>query len=89
MIDRCFNPACGRKLDYLQDGRVVRVAREKDDNITVEHYWLCGPCYENHDFEFPPDGSVKIRERSGSRNTDEFYFHDVVLPERKKMKRIA
>lgn len=84
MIDRCFNPACKRKLDYLRDGRVVRVTRGKDENASVEHYWLCGPCYQTHDFEFPPDSSVSIRERSGSQHTEEFYFHDVLLPERGK-----
>ena len=89
MIDRCFNPVCKRKLDYLRDGRVVRVTQAKGDVVTVEHFWLCGPCYENHDFEFPVDGSVQIRERAGSRHREEFYFHDVVVPERRKIKRIA
>jgi hypothetical protein len=89
VIDRCFNPACKRKLDYLRDGRVVRVSRKKDEDISVEHYWLCGPCYETHDFEFPADGSVLIRERSGSQHRGEFYFNDVLLPEWRKTKRIA
>jgi hypothetical protein len=44
MIDRCFNPACKRSLEYLRDGRVVRVIRGKDENISVEHYWLSGLC---------------------------------------------
>ena len=89
MIDRCFNPACKRKLDYLRDGRVVRVTREKEEDIFVEHYWLCGACYETHDFEFPADGTVIIRERSGNQHTEEFYFHDVLLPDRRRTKRIA
>jgi len=82
VIDRCFNPVCRRELIYLQDGRVVRVIRRKDDDVSVEHYWLCGPCYDTHDFEFPADGSITIRERRGSDCRDDFYFQDVVLPER-------
>ena len=87
MIDRCFNPACRRNLSHLRDGRVVRVIRGKGENLSVEHYWLCGPCYETHDFEFPADGSVALRERPGTGHTDEFYFHDVPLPARRRVKR--
>ena len=88
MIDRCFNPDCRRKLEYLRDGRVVRILREKDDNVSVEHYWLCGACYRDHDFEFPEDGSVQLKARSGEPVQTEVYFGDVVLPERRS-KRIA
>ena len=87
MIDRCFNPACNRSLEYLRDGRVVRVIRGKDENISVEHYWLCGPCFHTHDFEFPADGAVVLRERSGRDHTDEIYFHEVLLPERRSANR--
>jgi hypothetical protein len=66
LIDRCFNPGCRRVLSHLQDGRVVRIMRRKDDDIPVEHYWLCGACYATHDFEFRADGSVTIREKLGS-----------------------
>lgn len=82
MLDRCFNPACKRKLDYLRDGRVVRVIRGKGEDISVEHYWLCGPCFHTHDFEFPADGLVALRERPGRDHTGEVYFHDVLLLER-------
>lgn len=87
VIDRCFNPACRRNLLYLQDGRVVRIMRGKADNTSVEHYWLCGPCYATHDFEFPADGPVTIRERLGGDRRNDFYFHDIVLPERRETKR--
>jgi len=87
MIDRCFNPACRRNLHYLRDGRVVRVIRGKDENLSVEHYWLCGPCYETHDFAFPEDGSVALRDRSGGEQAEEFYLRDVLLPERNSVKR--
>jgi hypothetical protein len=87
MIDRCFNPVCKRKLHYLQDGRVVRVIRGKDENASVEHYWLCGPCYESYDFEFGSDGSVSLKTRSGREPAEEFYFRDVLLPERRSSRR--
>jgi hypothetical protein len=87
MIDRCFNPSCRRKLDYLRDGRVVRVIRGKDEDMSVEHYWLCGPCYLMHDFEFSPEGGVSLRPRTSTRH-EEFYFRDVLLPERRSAKRV-
>lgn len=87
MIDRCFNPACRRTLDYLRDGRVVRVIRGKNEDMSVEHYWLCGPCYLTHDFEFPPDGTVSLRMRANDSH-EEFFLHDVVLPERRRGKRL-
>ena len=87
MIDRCFNPVCGRKLQYLRDGRVVRVIRGKAADISVEHYWLCGSCYEDHNFVFSPDGVVSLELRSHEEHADAFSFRDVVLPERRKNKR--
>ena len=90
VIDRCFNPACMRRLDYLRDGRVVRVIRGKDEDITVEHYWLCGACYHVQDFVFPPDGSVMLKDRSNGNDaddTDEFTLRDVLLPDRRKIRR--
>jgi len=88
MIDRCFNPVCKRKLHYLQDGRVVRVIRGKDENASVEHYWLCGPCYESYDFEFLGDGSVTLKARSGE-HLEEVYIGDVVLPDRRVGRRAS
>jgi hypothetical protein len=87
MIDRCFNPVCKRKLLYLQDGRVVRVIRGKDENISVEHYWLCGPCYESYDFDFPGDGSVALKARTSSEHLEEVYLRDVLLPDRRISRR--
>ena len=84
MIDRCFNPVCRRTLQYLRDGRVVRVIRGKDADVSVEHYWLCGACYEDHNFVFSPDGAVSLELRSHEEHADEFTFRDVVLPERRK-----
>ena len=89
MIERCFNPSCKIKLHYLRDGRVVRVIREKGGDISVEHYWLCGPCYEYYDFEFSPDGSVSLGPKARGEHADEFHFRDVLLPDRRKIKRMS
>jgi hypothetical protein len=63
MIDRCFNPGCRRKLKYLRDGRVVRSMNPEGVDTVVEHFWLCGPCYGEFNFAFPPDGGVALMER--------------------------
>jgi hypothetical protein len=60
MLTECFNPACRKKLDYLRNGRVVRMMRTTGTGKSVEHYWLCGICYGKFDFEFKPDGSVVL-----------------------------
>jgi hypothetical protein len=78
MIDRCFNPACGKELRYLRDGRVVRVIQREGDKTLVKHYWLCGACYEQYDFEFPTGGEVTLRARPG-RHSDKFDVQDVLL----------
>jgi hypothetical protein len=89
MIDRCFNPACKKRLKYLRDGRVVRVIRGKNEGVSVEHFWLCGPCYHTRDFEFRPDGSVRLKARSGDDLGDELLIGDVLVPERRNVKRAS
>jgi hypothetical protein len=84
----CLNPACSRELRYLRDGRVVRVIRGKDEEASMEHYWLCGACYRIYDFVFPPDGTVTLGNRSHAEHADEFHFRDVRLPERRREKRV-
>ena len=60
MLTECFNPACRKKLDYLRSGRVVRTIRTTTSGKSVEHYWLCGRCYGQFDFEFKSDGTVAL-----------------------------
>jgi hypothetical protein len=64
MLTECFNPACRKKLDYLRNGRVIRTVRTSTSTLSLEHYWLCGSCYCNFDFEFKPDGTVTISPRT-------------------------
>ena len=78
MIDRCFNPECGRELRYLRDGRVVRVIHGKGEDASVEHFWLCGRCYETHDFAFPPTGKVSIEQKS-RKHAERVYINDIQL----------
>lgn len=87
MIDRCFNKACNMELHYLRNGRVVRVIRGTSEEESVEHYWLCGKCYESYDFVFPANGSVALRAKSTGGYASEFNLRDVVLPERRSVKR--
>jgi hypothetical protein len=87
MIMNCLNPACSRELRYLRDGRVVRVIRGKDEEVSMEHYWLCGGCYQLYDFVFPPDGTVALGKRSHTEHADEIHFRDVRLPEGRSEKR--
>lgn len=87
VIDRCFNPNCRKRLDYLRDGRVVRVIRGKAEDASVEHYWLCGACYLQSDFDFRPDGSVGLGGKHDDLGMRKINLQDVVLPERRKTKR--
>lgn len=79
MIDTCFNPACRRELRYLRDGRVVRVIHGKGQNACVEHFWLCGSCYEKLDFGFPASGGVTLESRF-HEYSNEVHIGDVLLP---------
>lgn len=78
MIDKCFNPTCDREMRYLRDGRVVRVIRREDDKTVVQHYWLCGSCYDAFDFAFLPDGEVIIEPRVHA-HSDKVQIGDVML----------
>ncbi len=79
MIDRCFNPDCRRKLHYLRDGRVVRVITSKGGGKVLEHYWLCGPCYEEYNFGFRPGGEVFLEAKSKVEQSKALEFAEVIL----------
>ena len=69
MLTECFNPTCRKKLDYLRNGRVVRMVRTSSTSAkSVEHYWLCGSCYGKFDFEFKPDGTVALCTPRGGQS---------------------
>jgi hypothetical protein len=56
MITVCFNPVCKRELLYLREGRVVRLVKTQGGQARVEHFWLCGDCYQLYDFQFSAKG---------------------------------
>lgn len=51
MFEKCANPECGRRFDYLE-GQLIRFCRSAMDGLrtaneyVVEHFWLCGNCSE-------------------------------------------
>jgi hypothetical protein len=64
VVSECLNPDCRRPLVYLRSGRVVRVTRGSDDDLHIEHFWLCGDCYLRFDFLFLPGGEVQVAARA-------------------------
>lgn len=51
MIEKCANPACGKVLHYLRDGRIFvfevndsRVGNGLGSGWRLKHLWLCGAC---------------------------------------------
>ena len=78
MINKCFNPKCEKPLRYLRDGRVVRVIRREGDRSLVQHYWLCGSCYDTYDFVFRSAGEVVIEPRVHA-HPDKVQIGDVLL----------
>jgi hypothetical protein len=64
MISQCLNPACRRELHYLRHGKVVRIVHRVEEQISVEHFWLCGGCYLIYDFKISPDGTVSLCRRA-------------------------
>jgi len=50
VIEACANPACGKVLRYLREGRVVvfdlkETGKHGDSSgRRLLHYWLCGRC---------------------------------------------
>ncbi len=63
MISQCMNPECRKELHYLRNGRVIRTTRRKEEQVEVEHFWLCGECHAAYDFLFTKDGRVSLARR--------------------------
>jgi len=78
---RCFNPNCKRQIHYFRDGRVVRLITGTGSSQVIEHFWLCGPCFEEYDFALR-DGMVFLEAKpSAERPRTDFQYAEVVLPE--------
>jgi hypothetical protein len=63
MITQCMNPECRKELHYLRNGRVVRTTRRIGAHVQVEHFWLCGECHMDYDFNYANDGRVSLTPR--------------------------
>jgi hypothetical protein len=63
MITECLNPSCRKELRYLRDGKVVRTVRYHEEQVKVEHFWLCGDCRLDFDFRFSADNQVSLTRR--------------------------
>ena len=81
MISQCMNPECRKELHYLRNGRVIRTTRRIGAQVQVEHFWLCGPCYEEYNFAFPPSGEVILEHKPRIKQSEEFHFGEVVIAE--------
>ena len=50
MLNKCANPSCGETFRYLQEGRLFRVERERENvysgSSQPEYFWLCANCCE-------------------------------------------
>ena len=49
MVNQCVNPACGKPLHYLREGKIFLFSHKQQPGDTknlhrLEHYWLCGSC---------------------------------------------
>jgi hypothetical protein len=64
MISECLNPACRRQLHYLRNGKVIRIVHPVEDQVSVEHFWLCGDCNQIYDFKVSPNGAVSLCRRA-------------------------
>ena len=63
MLSECLNPECRKELHYLRDGKVVRVVRQEEERIRVEHFWLCGPCSIQFQVERDKEADIRLVPR--------------------------
>jgi hypothetical protein len=58
-----MNPKCRKELHYLRNGRVIRTTSRAGSTVKVEHFWLCGECHVEYDFNLSNDGGVSLISR--------------------------
>ena len=52
----------------------------KGKDEVLEHFWLCGPCYEEYNFAFPPGGEViRLLKPENRAIQKEFHFGEIVI----------
>jgi len=67
MISQCANPACGRELHYLRDGKIYLLeVSAKTGGKRREHFWLCGECSKSMILTYVDQSDVKAVRRDTS-----------------------
>lgn len=75
MLSKCANPSCETKLQYLREGKLLRVERGTDGPFltnspkpvrTVEHFWLCGPCSDYLTMRFDAASGVHVEAKTAA-----------------------
>ncbi len=74
MISQCSNADCRKPLLYLDNGRVIRTIKHVDDNVEIQHFWLCGDCYVIFDFSVAEDGHVSYLRRERPMLVQKEYY---------------
>lgn len=66
MISKCANPACPAKFDH-RDGKLFRFPKQSTrangpaNTHSVQHFWLCGECFEMYLLEYDKLQGVTMR----------------------------
>jgi hypothetical protein len=73
MLSKCANPSCQAPFQYLSEGRVFRVDRqrieyadprsvtEKKPPRRLEHFWLCSECATRMTITWDRDKGVYVQ----------------------------
>lgn len=71
MVSNCANPACGKPLHYLREGRIYVFDASAGTALNgakrerrLEHYWLCGTCAAGLALVQDPQGWIRIVPKS-------------------------
>ena len=66
MFSACANPDCKKKFDY-REARLFRfhkahlVGEPSPNTRSVQHFWLCGKCSDDHTLAYEDVRGVVIR----------------------------
>ena len=71
MLSKCANPECTTQLHYLREGKVFKVEKDgpilvagKKPSVSVEHFWLCGPCSEISTLVYDAKDGIRLASKS-------------------------
>lgn len=84
MVSKCANPNCSATFDH-QQGRLFRFPKRPIEDgrpantHSVQHFWLCGNCYQTYSLEYHEDLGVAITR----------HFEKASAPESRKFISVA